>query len=260
MLPRTPAEELIARILAEVLRLERVGIHDDFFDLGGHSLNATQVVSRVREAFKIEMPLRALFESPTVEALSRTIAALKRRDVGAEIPPLVPVPRDRSVPLSFAQQRLWFLDQLDPGNPLYNVPRAIRLTGNLNVQAMKRALNDLVARHEILRTTYQVVHDRPIQVIAPHLAFELPVIDLSQLDRSKREEEARRIVQEESGKGFNLASDPILRGLVLKFAEHEHVLPEHPPHSRRRMVIGGADQRFDGAVCGGTRRQTRSAS
>ena len=125
---------------------------------------------------------------------------------------------------------------------------------------MKRALNDLVARHEILRTTYQVVHDRPIQVIAPHLAFELPVIDLSQLDRSKREEEARRIVQEESGKGFNLASDPILRGLVLKFAEHEHVLPEHPPHSRRRMVIGGADQRFDGAVCGGTRRQTRSAS
>jgi len=222
--PRTPAEELIAGIWAEVLRLERVGIHDDFFDLGGHSLNATQVVSRVREAFKVEMPLRALFESPTVEALSRTIAALKRRDLSAEIPPLVPVPRDRSVPLSFAQQRLWFLDQLDPGNPLYNVPRAIRLTGNLNVQAMKRALNDLVARHEILRTTYQVVHDRPIQVIAPHLAFELPVIDLSQLDRSKREEEARRIVQEESGKGFNLASDPILRGLVLKFAEHEHVL------------------------------------
>jgi amino acid adenylation domain-containing protein/FkbH-like protein len=222
--PRTPAEELVAGIWAEVLKLERVGIHDDFFDLGGHSLNATQVVSRVREAFKVEMPLRALFESPTVEALARTIASLKRHDLASEIPPVVPVPRDRNLPLSFAQQRLWFLDQLDPGNPLYNVPRAIRLTGNLNVQAMKRALNDLVARHEILRTSYQVVDDQPVQVIAPQLAFELPVLDLSRLDKRKREEEARRIVQEESAKGFNLASDPILRGMLLKLDEHEHVL------------------------------------
>jgi amino acid adenylation domain-containing protein len=222
---RNVVEEMLASIWADVLRIERVGITDDFFELGGHSLNATQVVSRIREAFHVEMPLRTMFESPTVVGLGSAVSALQRGGAaGLAPPPITPVPRDRELPLSFAQRRLWFLDQMDPGNPLYNVPRAIRLTGNLNVPALLRALNALVERHEILRTTYQVAVDQPVQVVAPRLAFELPVIDLSGQDRGRREEEARRIVQEESDKGFNLASDPILRGKLLKLGEDEHVL------------------------------------
>ena len=222
---RNVIEEMLASIWADVLRIERLGITDDFFELGGHSLNATQVVSRIREAFHVEMPLRTMFESPTVEGLGQAVSALQRGGAtGLAVPPITSVERDRELPLSFAQRRLWFLDQMDPGNPLYNIPRAIRLTGNLNVPALLRALNGLVERHEILRTTYHVVVDQPVQVVAPRLVVELPAIDLSGRDGAHREEEARRIVQEECAKGFNLASDPILRGKLLKLDDDEHVL------------------------------------
>ena len=225
VVPRTPTEELVAGIWAEVLKLERVGVQDNFFDLGGHSLNATQVVSRVRESFKVDMPLRAIFESPTVEALARTIAALKRHDVASEIPPILAVPRNQKLPLSFAQQRLWFLDQMDPGNHLYNVPRAFRLTGTLDVHALERALNSLITRHEILRTSYRLGDsDQPIQVVAPEMKIELPVIDLSGGDDTRREQEAQRIVQEESDRGFDLVRDPMLRAVLLRLSDAEHVL------------------------------------
>jgi acyl carrier protein len=223
--PRRPEEELLASIWSDVLRLERVGIRDDFFDLGGHSLNATQVVSRVREAFKVEMPLRTLFEFPTVESLARAITTMTRSGAGQEIPPIVPVSREQQVPLSFAQQRLWFLDQMDPGNHLYNIPRAFRLAGTLDLPALQRALNDLVARHEILRTNYQLGGaDEPVQIIAPKLTIELPVMDLSGMGDLRREEEAQRIVQQETDRGFDLARDPMLRALLLRLAETEHVL------------------------------------
>jgi amino acid adenylation domain-containing protein/FkbH-like protein len=223
--PRTPSEELVAGIWAEVLKIERVGVQDDFFDLGGHSLNATQVISRVRESFKVEMPLRALFESPTIEALARTIAALKRGEAANQMPPMVALARDRQLPLSFAQQRLWFLDQMDPGNHLYNVPRAFRLAGELDVSALECALNDLIARHEILRTNYTLGdRDQPVQVIAVEMKIELPLIDLSGTDSIRREQEARRIVQEESDRGFDLARDPMLRAVLLKLSDTDHVL------------------------------------
>ncbi|HZP18128.1 MAG TPA: condensation domain-containing protein, partial [Terriglobales bacterium] len=222
--PRTPVEEMLASIWADVLRLERVGVGDDFFELGGHSLNATQVVSRVRDAFRVEFPLRALFETPTVEGLAKTIEGLQRGQHGAQAPPMTRAPRDREIPLSFAQQRLWFLDQMDPGNWLYNVPRAMRLNGPLNVEAMERALNDLIARHEILRTTYEVVNDHPVQKIAAHLVIDLPLIDLIPLPAGQREEQARRIVQEEAARGFNLSVDPILRGTVIRLDKEDHVL------------------------------------
>jgi len=223
--PRRPEEELLASIWSDVLRIERVGIRDDFFDLGGHSLNATQVVSRVREAFKVEMPLRTLFESPTVESLARAITTMTRSGTGQEISPIVPVSREQQVPLSFAQQRLWFLDQMDPGNHLYNIPRAFRLAGTLDIPALERALNDLVARHEILRTNYRLGDaDEPVQIIAPKLTIELPVMDLSGMGDLRREEEAQRIVQQETDQGFDLARDPMLRALLLRISETEHVL------------------------------------
>jgi acyl carrier protein len=222
--PRGPAEEMVSAIWADVLRLERVGVRDDFFELGGHSLNATQVVSRVRDAFRVELPLRALFETPTVEGLAKTIEGLQRSDRTSNAPEILPVPRNQDLPLSFAQQRLWFLDQMDPGKYLYNVPRAIRMTGHLNVEALESSLNGLVARHEILRTTYGVVDDQPVQKIAPQFAMTLPVVDLSSLSPGEREQQAAELVQVESEKGFDLAADPILRGMVIKLADEDHVL------------------------------------
>ena len=222
--PRTPTEEMLASIWENVLHLEGIGVRDDFFALGGHSLNATQVVSRVREAFRVELPLRTLFEMPTIEALAKSIEALERGDEGAQAPPIVPVSRRKPIPLSFAQQRLWFLDQLDPGNWLYNVPRAIRLTGRLDVSAMERAINGLIDRHEILRTSYPVVDDHPVQLIARELSIDLPFVDISSFPASQREQEARRIVQEQAAKGFSLATDAILRAALIRLDEQDHVL------------------------------------
>ena len=221
--PRNPAEEMVASIWADVLRLERVGVEDNFFELGGHSLTATQVVSRVRQTFQVELPLRTLFESPTVAALAGTIERMQRTESGLLPPPIVPAPRDRALPLSFAQQRLWFLDQLEPNNPLY-VPRAIRMNGVLHVEALERALNGIVRRHELLRTTYGLLGDQPVQVIAPELTIKLHVMDLSTLSGPARETEARRIADEEAAKPFNLAKDPIMRAALLRLDAQDHVL------------------------------------
>jgi len=223
--PRTPAEEILAAIWADVLRLERVGITDDFFELGGHSLNATQVASRVRDAFHVEMPLRTMFESPTIKALAEAISALQRAEATGEAPPPISrVPRDQDLPLSFAQQRLWFLDQLEPGNALYNVPRTWRLTGKLDVAALQKALNGLLERHEILRTTYQTSGDHPIQVISPGEFVELPVFDLRDLGATEREEEAHRLAQADAATPFNLATGPPLRCMLIRLAGEDHVL------------------------------------
>jgi amino acid adenylation domain-containing protein len=223
--PRTASEEILAAIWADVLRLERVGISDDFFELGGHSLNATQVASRVRDAFHVEMPLRTMFESPTIESLADAISALQRADAtGQASPPIVTIPRDQDIPLSFAQQRLWFLDQLEPGNALYNVPRTWRIAGKLDLKALQQALNGLVQRHEILRTSYQTVGDHPVQVIAAAEAVDLPVFDLRDLPASEREEEAHRLAQADAATPFNLATGPALRCMLIHLGEDDHVL------------------------------------
>ena len=146
---RTPTEELLADIWAQVLGVERVGIYDDFFDLGGHSLLATQVVSRIRETFQVEMPLRRLFETPTVAGLAESLELSRHDGQSFQLSPIQPVPRDGYLPLSFAQQRLWFIDQLDPGNSVYNFPVAVRLKGSLNLAALEQSLNEIVRRHEV---------------------------------------------------------------------------------------------------------------
>src|SRR6185436_9125540 len=155
--PRTPVEELVAGIWAEVLGLERISVVDNFFDLGGHSLLATQVISRVRNAFRQEVAVRRIFEHPTVSELSSSLVLAQQADEGLEAPRITPVPRDAQLPLSFAQQRLWFLDQLEPGTPFYNVPVAVRLTGHLDLEALERTLLEVTRRHEVLRTTFAVV-------------------------------------------------------------------------------------------------------
>jgi len=153
--PLTPAEELLAGIYSQVLAVETVGAGSDFFALGGHSLLATQLLSRVREAFRVELPMRAIFEHPTVAGLAREIAkaAGLGSTGGSTPPPIVRADRRADLPLSFAQQRLWFLDQLE-GGPLYNVPVALRMRGTLSIPALARVFAEVVRRHEVLRTVF----------------------------------------------------------------------------------------------------------
>ncbi len=218
---RTPTEELLATIWSQVLSVERVGIYDNFFQLGGHSLLATQVVSRIREAFQVEMPLRRLFEAPTVAGLAESIDV--GRGAGLLASPIVPVPRDGELPLSFAQQRLWFIDQLEPGGSVYNFPAAVRLKGPLNMAALKQSLDEIVKRHEALRTTFAIVDGRPVQVIAPLLSLTLPIVDLRELPEPERESEVQRLATNEARRPFDLAEGPLVRATVLRLGEAEHV-------------------------------------
>ncbi|HEX8272375.1 MAG TPA: non-ribosomal peptide synthase/polyketide synthase [Longimicrobiaceae bacterium] len=221
--PRTPTEEVLAGIWASTLRVERVGVRDGFFALGGHSLLATRVVSRVREAFGVELPLRALFEGPTVEEQAARVEALRRAGV-TQLPPVVPVDRGGPLPLSFAQERLWFLDRLEPGSALYNVPAAWRLDGALDAAALEAALGEIVRRHEALRTTFAELDGAPVQVVAPFAGWTLPVDDLSGLDPSEREAETTRRAAEDAARPFDLAAGPLFRARLLRLADREHVL------------------------------------
>jgi amino acid adenylation domain-containing protein len=221
--PRTAAEEVLAAIWAEVLHLERVGVEDGFFDLGGHSLLATQVISRARQAFGVEVPLRVLFEAPTVAALAGRIEGL-RSAAGPPAPPIGRIPRDRPLPLSFAQQRLWLVDRLDPGNLAYNLSYALRLRGALDADALRASLDALVARHETLRTTFAEQGGGPVQVIHPPAPVPLPELDLRDLPEAEREARAERLAVGEALKPFDLARGPLLRSLLLRLAEDDHVL------------------------------------
>lgn len=224
VLPRTSTEEVLAGIWAEVLGLEQVSVHDNFFALGGHSLLVTQVISRARATFEVELPLRSIFESPTVAGLADSIEVARQSEKSMQAPSIMPVSRQNNLPLSFAQQRLWFLDQLEPGSFLYNVPRAFRISGDLHVEALRQTFDVIVARHEALRTTFATVDGNPVQVIAESLSVPLPIVDLSQLAESEREAEARRMVLEEAQRPFDLAQGPMLRTSLLRLGEKEHVL------------------------------------
>jgi amino acid adenylation domain-containing protein len=224
--PRGPVEEGLAAIWAEVLgadRVERVGSRDDFFALGGHSLLATQVISRVRDAFGVELPLRALFEAPTLAALAARIAGEIR---GPQAPATGQVSREAALVLSFAQRRLWFLDQLAPGSPVYNVPAAVELTGDLKLPVLAAALAEVVRRHEALRTTFQTVDGEPAQVVAGRAPSFLPVVDLHGLRERKRKEEVDRLTLEEARRPFDLG-DPgggLLRTALLRLETARHAV------------------------------------
>ncbi|HEV2733862.1 MAG TPA: condensation domain-containing protein, partial [Longimicrobiaceae bacterium] len=221
--PRTPAEEVLAGIYAQVLRLDRVGAREGFFELGGHSLLATQVVSRVRQALGVEVPLRALFEVPTVAGLAGRVEALRSAGAAAA-PPIGRVPREGPLPLSFAQQRLWIVDRLAPGGSAYNLPHALRLRGPLDAAALRASLDALVERHETLRTTFAEQDGAPVQVIHPPAAVPLPVLDLRALAAAGRLAAAERLVDEEAERPFDLERGPLLRGTLLRLAGDDHVL------------------------------------
>lgn len=228
--PRNPQEDLLAGIWSKVLGVERVGIRDNFFDLGGHSLLATQVMSRVREAFHVELPLRLLFESPTVAALAESIDRALQDEQGLQLPPLVAVSRQEDLPVSFAQQRLWFLDQLEQGSSFYNISRTIRLQGIPNITALSEAISEVVRRHESLRTAFVSLGGMPFQRIAEAESVIVPLIDLQRLPGTDRENEARTLAAAEIQKPFDLSRGPLFRACLIKVAEDEHILVLTMPH------------------------------
>jgi amino acid adenylation domain-containing protein len=222
--PRTPIEEMVAKVWRDVLKLERVGAHDNFFELGGHSLLATQVISRVRGEFGIEMPLRALFERSSVGAMAEEIEQRLREDKEAEVLPIAAIPRVGELPLSFAQQRLWFLDQLVPNSPAWNIFIAANLKGRVNIEVLARSINEVIARQEVLRTGFVVVDGMPQLVISPAKTLSLPLVDLRMIPENSRDAELQRLAAEESQKTFNLADSPLLRATLLQLSDNEHVL------------------------------------
>ncbi|BAZ22953.1 non-ribosomal peptide synthase [Kalymmatonema gypsitolerans NIES-4073] len=222
--PRTQTEEIIANTFASVLSVQAVGIHDNFFSLGGHSLLATQLISRLRAAFSIEIPLRAVFESPTVTRLDQTITQLRTKDTGLSLPPIQPRTHSEQLPLSWAQERLWFLNQLGGASATYNMPGAVRISGQFNIHAFQQALSEIIRRHEVLRTSFQTVNGIPIQVIHPQATTQINVIELQQFPQQERETLLQQLAQQEAINPFDLEIAPLIRCSLLQLDATEFVL------------------------------------
>ena len=222
--PRTPVEEVVAGIWAQLFGLRQVSTQANFFELGGHSLLVTQVISRVRKVFSVEMPVRSMFESPTVAALAEHVEAEMRAGRGRQSPPIERVSREMPPPASFAQQRLWFLQELTPGSPAYQLHVSLRLKGELDVAVLGQTFTEVVRRHEILRTTFATVGGQLVQVIANARPFELTLADLCSLPADEREAEARRLAAEEARRPFDLSRDPVLRATLWRLAPDENIL------------------------------------
>ena len=222
--PSTPVETIIATILAKVLGQERVGIHDNFFALGGHSLLATKVISRLREAFEVELPLRAIFESPTVAGLASGVTHSQQITPGLTIPPIVPRESEgQPLPLSFAQARLWFLDRLEERpNATYNIAVALEIKGSLDVGALERGLQEIVQRHSILRTRIQVVNGIPLQTIDPCAEFRLALVELIQ--DGNHQHNLQKWATAEAEKPFDLKQDLPIRATILQLSPQDHGL------------------------------------
>jgi len=223
-LPSTPVEELLAGIWMDVLQLETIGVDDNFFDLGGHSLLATQVVSRIRHSIQIDLPLKVLFEFPTVFQLAAHLEKQVREQQGHLRRPFTRQDAGEDPPLSSAQRRLWFLDQLNPGDPAYNIHIALRVRGPLDLVALSRSLAEIIRRHDTLRTKFVVIDGNPMPEIIPCPAMNLVAEDFSGLPEADRENLSRELALDEVRTPFDLKSGQLLRARVVKLADQDHVL------------------------------------
>ncbi|RJS25315.1 hypothetical protein DRW03_09470 [Corallococcus sp. H22C18031201] len=226
--PRSGLEERLAESWRAVLRVAAVGRHDNFFELGGHSLLATQLMARLRSEMGIESGVRVLFEAPT---LAQFAERLHDQAPGMRPPPLLRTPRTERIPLSFAQQRLWFLDQLEPGSPRYNIPAALRLSGRLDVPALQKAFDALRLRHEALRTTFHEEHGQPWQQIHAPVGLPLKVVNLIEIPEGQRQAEAIRIATQDARRPFSLSEGPLMRVTLMRVGTTEHVLLVNVHHS-----------------------------
>ncbi|MFE2289625.1 amino acid adenylation domain-containing protein [Streptomyces sp. NPDC059452] len=219
--PRTTLEETLAGIWTQVLRLDGVGVHDNFFELGGNSILSIQIISRVRKTFGIELSARAIFDRPTIAGLAeRVTEGRASRSTGR----ILPADRDRELPLSFAQSRMWFLDTFESGNAAYNAGGVLRLSGPLDISALSTALSALVRRHEVLRTGFTTVSGTAVQVVGEPYEVAVPVVGLTERDPAAREAELRAVLGAEIAVPFDLTSGPLLRALLVRAADEEHAL------------------------------------
>jgi len=223
--PRNHVEEMLVGIWADLLGVERVGIHDDFFQLGGHSLLVAKLASRVRQSFHVELPMVEVFKKPTVADLAEAVVRAEKAADVPELPPIRRVPRDRPIPLSFPQERVWFLDQLSTGgNIAYNFNVTIWFRGPLDVDALHRTLEEIVRRHEVLRTSFPAVDGRPVQVVMPAGPVALPVIDLRGVPAGERQAVSERLVAEAMQKPFDVTKPPLIRWTLLQLEDEVHEL------------------------------------
>lgn len=236
--PRTPTEVKLAAIWAEVLGVQEVGINDNFFELGGHSLIATQIISRIRQAFAIELPLRHLFEASTIASLGKVIETARKTEsqeqssystVSDSRLSLAPATRKGYIPLSKAQEHIWYVQQLNPDSCICNTRKALRFTGKLSSEALERSLNEIIRRHEIMRTTFPVVDGQPVQAIAPELTLPLKIVDLQNIPSAKREAKAVHFSQREMNYHFDLANGPLIKATLVRLSSEEHwlLIPIH---------------------------------
>lgn len=222
--PRTAIEQMLAGVWSHVLGIERIGIDDNFFDLGGHSLLVTRLLSRVRAAFDVDLPMRSLFEAPTVCLLARAIKSARMAETKAQTPPLGLASREAKLLPSYTQQRLWFLEQLLPLSGVYNIAAAIRIQGPLDVHALQHSFNQLAARHEVLRTTFTERSGEPVQVIATSPEISVVVVDVTGSGEAQREAEMLRLATRQAQEGFDLERGPLMRVSLLRLAHDHHVL------------------------------------
>ncbi|MCC6499597.1 MAG: amino acid adenylation domain-containing protein [Anaerolineales bacterium] len=221
--PQSQLQELLVGIWSDVLHLEKVGIHESFFDLGGHSLLATQIMSRIRQVTRVDLPLRVLFEFPTVAGLSAQVEALKDQDE-FDIPPLKPMTRDGYPRLSFSQERMWFVQQLVPETTAYNITGNVSIKGRLNPQALEQAFNMVIDRHEILRTIFDIVDDEPVQVIKTSSHLSMPVINLEAVSDLERTARLDELLTSAAKEPFNLVHGPLIRAFIVRLSDDEHIL------------------------------------
>uniref|UniRef100_A0A1D9G7P5 Carrier domain-containing protein n=1 Tax=Moorena producens (strain JHB) TaxID=1454205 RepID=A0A1D9G7P5_MOOP1 len=222
--PRTPTEEIIANIFALVLGVPYVGIHDNFFEIGGHSLLATQLISQLRVTFKREIPLRQVFESPTIALISPKLTQLLTTENQLILPLIQPRTDSEQLPLSSAQERLWFLNQLEGSSATYNMPAALKITGNLIINALEQTLSEIINRHEVLRTSFSTVNGTPTQVIHPDTTININVVDLQQYPEPLRETILQQEVQQEATTPFDLEVAPLIRCKLWQLDTTEYVL------------------------------------
>jgi len=220
----TPVEELVGDIWREVLKQERFGLNENFFELGGHSLLATQVVSRVREIFGVDLGVRSVFEGPTVRSLAKNIEQAKYRSAILKSPLLIAAERNCDLPLSFAQRRLWFLEQLDPESAANNISFTVRLRGELHEMALLQSLREIVRRHEILRTRFSRKEGRPVQIISDDLRLDLEIIDLTGLSKEGNTATTSRLIEKEARRPFDLTTGRLLRLKLLRSTQTDQIL------------------------------------
>jgi len=219
---RGPLEEVLAGMWTQILGCERPGAYDNFFALGGHSLKLTRLLSSIRETFGVALTLRTLFERPTVAGQAEVLEAMMKEGKLQSLPAIEPVPRDRELPMSFAQRRLWFLDRLVPQNAFYNMSGTYRLKGSLDRESLAESLNEIIKRHEILRTTFAERESQLVQVVAKEQCLNVPLVDLGGL--ADQEAEALWLASEEAQRPFDLCRGPLLRATLVKLHEDEHIL------------------------------------